>query len=453
VTLLSEIRGFFEHHASVLEGDRLVVAFSGGPDSTALLWGLKQVAPDLGIQLHAIHIDHELDGDSHCRAALAQGLCTDLKVASTFLHHPIHECSAPGESLEVAARRIRYHVLETQRRKLGAAYIVTAHHADDQVETILIRLLYGTGIEGLAGIQPCQNQVVRPLLRLRRWEVHQALVHTGLECVQDPTNFHFGHARNRVRHLLLPNLLAREPGLDDLLAKLARTAYGSRSAVEGRLRQQLKVQRTQTGGSIERRALVSLPAALWPFALALVHRWVGIPYPPSTAARLELERQLRSSHRVGVDCGGGWRWQSQGDQLTLSKPPPSVPGFAYTVEAPGECEIPELALRFRIRRGAVDAWMFRPSSRRAGFDLPIGPGDRVIVRSRRAGDRIRPFGCQYTRRLKDVLIDRRVPRQERGRLPLLEVDSRLVWIPGVTIDDAYRVAAGGRAWIAELESI
>jgi len=138
--------------------------------------------------------------------------------------------------------------------------------------------------------------------------------------------------------------------------------------------------------------------------------------------------------------------------LTLAKPPPSRPGFAYTVEAPGECEIPELALRFRIRRGAVDAWMFRPSSRRAGLDLPIVPGARVIVRSRREGDRIRPFGCQYTRRLKDVLIDRRVPRQDRGRIPLLEVDSRLAWIPGVTVEDAFRVKPGGHVWIAELES-
>ena len=97
--------------------------------------------------------------------------------------------------------------------------------------------------------------------------------------------------------------------------------------------------------------------------------------------------------------------------------------------------------------------MFRPSSHRAGLDLPIGPGDCVTVRSRREGDRIRPFGCQHTRRLKDVLIDRRVPRLERGRLPLLEVESRLAWIPGVTIDDSFRIGDKGRAWIAELESI
>jgi tRNA(Ile)-lysidine synthetase-like protein len=252
---------------------------------------------------------------------------------------------------------------------------------------------------------------------------------------------------------LLPHLLEDHPGLDDLLLELAQAAQRCRSSVETRLRGQLGLRRTDTGGSISRPALENLPLPLWPFALALAHRAADVAYPPSAVACQELQRQIGSSTRVGVDCGGGWRWQGQGDRVTLSKPQPSRPGFAYTVEAPGECEIPELALRFRIRRGAVEAWMFRPSSGRAGLDLPIRPGDYVIVRSRREGDRIRPFGSQYTRRLKDVLIDRRVPRQDRGSIPILEVDSRLAWIPGVTIDDAFRVEPGGQVWIAELESI
>jgi len=453
VSLTSEIKRSFEHHPLVREGDRILAAFSGGPDSTALLWGLKQIAPDIGIQLHALHIDHVLDGDSSRRANLAKGICAALGVASSSQRCPVHEHSHPSESREAAARRVRYEALETHRRELGAACVVTAHHADDQIETLLIRLLYGTGIDGLAGIQPRQRHVVRPLLGLRRWELQEALTRSGLQPVQDPTNLQFDNIRNRVRHLLLPQLLEREPDLDVLLQKLAGTAQRSRSSVEIRLRKQLDVRRTETGGSMSRQALENLPAPLWPFALAIVHREAEVAYPPSAVACQELARQLGSSHRLGVDCGGGWRWQSHEDQLTLSKPPPSVPGFAYTVEAPGECEIPELALRFRIRRGAVEAWMFRPSSRRAGLDLPIGPGDRVIVRSRREGDRVRPFGCQYTRRLKDVLIDRRVPRHDRGRIPLLEVDLRLAWIPGVTVDDAFRVEAGGQAWVAELESI
>ncbi len=452
MSLLSEIRRFFEHHVAVRAGDRLLVAFSGGPDSTALLWGLKHVAPELGIELHALHIDHALDGDSSRRAALASEICAALGMESSSLRQPVHEHSLPGENREAASRRIRYEVLETQRRQLGAAYIVTAHHGDDQIETLLIRLLYGTGIEGLAGIQTRHRHVIRPLLGLRRWEIQQALAQSGLEPVQDPTNLHLGHTRNRVRHLLLPHLLAGDPGLDELLHGLARTAQRSRSSVETRLRRQIDLRRTSTGASMSQRALQNLPYPLWPFALALAHREADAAYPPSAVACQELRRQLGYAARVGVDCGGGWRWQSQGQQLTLAKPPPSRPGFAYTVEVPGECEIPELALRFRIRRGAVDAWMFRPSSRRAGLDLPIAPGARVIVRSRREGDRIRPFGCQYTRRLKDVLIDRRVPRQDRGRIPLLEVDSRLAWIPGVTVDEAFRVEPGGQVWIAELES-
>ena len=411
------------------------------------------MAPELGLRLSAVHVDHGLDRDSTRRAIAARQICFELGIDLSILHLSAAEVSPTIENLEMVARQIRYRELESARQRLGADYIVTAHHADDQAETVLIRLLYGTGIEGLAGIQPLQDRLLRPLLHISRHELRKELDKAGIRPVRDPTNFELQTTRNRVRHLMLPDLCEEEPGLIPRLSQLASSAFNCRAVLEQKLKRELAFHKTSTGGSIDMSSLKLLPPALWPFALSMVHRQEGVPYPPSSAARRELLRQLDSSAHIGVDCGHGWRWQNAGGRLTLSQPPPSVPGFAYTVEAPGECEIPELALKFRIRRGAVDTWMFRPSSRRAGLDLPIEPGDFVVVRNRRIGDRVRPLGCRYTRRLKDLLIDRRVPRLERDRLPLLEVDSRLAWIPGVTVGEAYRVTRGKRAWIAELESI
>ena len=272
--------------------------------------------------------------------------------------------------------------------------------------------------------------------------------------VEDPTNHHLGIVRNRIRQLIWPELRVADPDLADRLQALATTAMGARKAIENRLQHRFRLHQTETGIAFNRRALLSLSTELWPFAMARVHRGAGVPYPPSTASRHELARQLHLDGRIGCDCGSGWRWESRGELIGLvQQPTPTTPSFAYTVEAPGECAIPELSLRFRIRRGAVDAWMFRHSSRRAGLALPLEPGERVVVRNRRPGDRVRPLGCQYTRRLKDILIDRRVPRCERSRLPLLEVGSRLAWVPGVTIDDTYRVETGREVWIAELESL
>ena len=451
--LLSEIKDFFTGLPTSVEGDRIVVAFSGGPDSTALLWGLRQASPELGIAVHAVHIHQGWDRDSRRRAQRARQLSAELGIDFSIQESLIDPRSTTDQGLEATARQIRYRELERQRRRLAASYVITGHHADDQIETVLIRILFGTGIDGLAGIRARHGRVLRPLLGLRRRDLAEALAQTDLDPVLDPTNDLLDRTRNRVRHQLLPHLLEEEPGIEESLPRLSRSAARARQTIAEILCQHLQLQCDPCGVSLERRALEELPQPLWAFALAAAHRLAGIRYPASSAARRELRRQLATDSPVGVDCGAGWRWQSHGRRLTLAKPSPSVPGFAYTVRAPGECEIPELAIRFRIRRGAVDTWMFRPSSHRAGLDLPLRPGSSVVVRSRRAGDRFRPLGCLYTRRLKDVLIDRQVPRQERDRLPLLEVDSRLAWIPGVTIDDACRVETAGRVWIAELESI
>lgn len=145
------------------------------------------------------------------------------------------------------------------------------------------------------------------------------------------------------------------------------------------------------------------------------------------------------------------RWESDGELIKLCREPPPPRPFAYTLRVPGECRIPELSLRFRLRRAPVEPWMFRNSGRRAGLRLPVRAGDRVEVRSRRPGDRLRPFGSDYSRRLKDLLIDRRVPRRERDRMPLLVVGAELAWIPGVTINQDFRLGSERLAWLAELE--
>ncbi len=453
MSLQPEILKFFDSHQISLSGSRFLVAFSGGPDSTALLWALHQLAPGLGAELHAIHIDHALDDDSDRRAARATEICQQIGVESTVLRRRLDKDFVTARGKEAAAREFRYQALESERRRLAARFTLTAHHADDQIETLFIRILHGTGIEGLAGIQPRQGCVVRPLLELRRCDLAQSLDGSGLEPVRDPTNHHLGTLRNRVRHLLIPQMTGHDAGLAESMTRLARSAAACRARLEARLGERLPIRKSAQEITLQRSALEDLPQSLWPLALSRIHRTAGVPYPPSTTARQELARQVRCRSRIGVDCGGGWRWEGRGEQLVLTRASPSTPGFAYTVEAPGECEIRELGLRFRLRQGEADDWMYRPSKHRAGLDLPIGAGSTVVVRSRREGDRVQPFGCSYTRRLKDVLIDARVPRQERSRLPLLEVNSRLAWVPGVTIDETFRVEPGIRVWIAELESI
>ncbi|TNF71649.1 MAG: tRNA lysidine(34) synthetase TilS [Acidobacteria bacterium] len=451
MTILETLGHFFRTTAPVSAGDRLLVAFSGGTDSTALLWGAAQYGRDRGLEVRAHHLDHGLDPSSSHRAEAARRLSEQVGVpfASTRLEVPRHR--AVGESLEEASRRLRYRQLEAERRELGARYILTAHHADDQIETVLLRLLFGSGIDGLSGISPRLGHIARPFLDLTRAELRRTVEIAGLRPLDDPSNSDMGIPRNRIRHRLLPHLQGGDPQLGASLLRLAAAARRGRRAIETRLASRLRPRVGAETVEVRRRDLEMLPEPLWPHALAMLHRQAGSDYPPTASARRDLYRQCRESTRVGCDCGDGWRWESRGELLRLGRPAPPTPAFAYTFEVPGEHWIPELELKVLLRRGEVADWMFQNAPQRAGLALPLRAGERVMVRNRRPGDRIQPLGFPCSRRLKGLLMDRGVPRDMRDRLPLLLVDDRLAWIPGIAIDNAFQVSPGDRAWIAEIE--
>ncbi len=457
MSLLDILDTFFRDEAPLARGEGVVVAFSGGPDSTALLWGMSGLAAERGFRLTAAHLDHAGDPGSAARAEAAARLAARLGVhLVTERREPGGLPGARGDSPEAAGRRARYEFLERTRAGLGARWIATAHHRDDQAETVLLRLLFGSGLEGLAGVRPVHGAVVRPLLALPRSALLAAVAAAGLAPVDDPTNRDHAVPRNRVRHRLLPALAVDDPEIAERLARLASRARGAAAAVDRQLSDRLAemaIPGKDGGIAIDRGALESLPSALWPFALAWLHRRAGASYPASEAARAELLRQLSHGRRAACDCGDGWRWEATGDRLLLRRPDGArerVRDFTYTLQVPGELEIPEIAVRVRLSRSAVEPWMFSGSADRAGLALPLTEGDLVTIRNRRPGDRIHPLGGSGSRRLKEVLIDRRVPRHVRERLPLLVVGERIAWAPGVTIDQRFRLAGEATAWVAEV---
>ena len=438
---------FFSDVRPVDARDTLLVAFSGGPDSTALLWGLDRLD---GPRVEAAHVDHALDAGSGDRAMRARRTCARLGIPLTLEEHPVPPARIAHRGLEHAARVVRYGALEEIRRRRRARYLVTAHHRDDQVETVLLRLLAGSGWQGLAGIPATRDPIVRPLLRLSRRELARALSGSGLETVDDPTNRDLELRRNRLRRALLPRLEQAEPGVGESCLRVAHAAARARRALDRRLGRRLEPSVQERGASLDLERLERLPPALLPAAAALLHRRAGAAYPPSLAAVGELDRQLRAGRGIGGDCGDGWRWQRRGRRLHLTRVAAPPARFTYTVEVPGEVDLTEVSLRLRLGRSPVDAWMFRGSPTRTALGAALRRGERMTVRNRRPGDRIRPLGCHYSRRLKDVLIDKRIPRAERDRIPLLCIGDEIVWVPGVTIGDRFRLRDEPEAWVAEL---
>lgn len=470
------------------------------------------------MEIIAAHLDHGLDPDSAERAHRAVRLARQIGVEAIVELLDID--ATEGGGIEAAARAARYHFLEQLRRRLGARYVLTAHHRDDQAETIVLRLRQGSGLLGLAGVQLRRGPLVRPLLGCSRQQLAAWLTRTApdLQPLTDPTNFDLSRPRNLIRHHMLPHLDYRAGAVQDRyqagtvqdrpgdtpglrLARLARRLQSLRPALEEQLLDHLDCQaampeRARPGDlSVDARSLLALPDALRPLALAALHRRAGAVYPASAAALGELERQLsaapalsRRSPRVGCDCGEGWSWHLHDGRLHLVQQaagghaPAALSFFSYTTSVPGSLAVPWLSLQLRLRRGSPDEWLRcreqgavvarldggvdavtllttepEPDSgnlvrARAFLELPIADGAEVTVRNRRAGDRLQPLGCSYQRRLKEILIDRRVPRELRNSLPLLCVEGQVAWVPTVTLDHRFRVTGERTLWIAEWTS-
>ena len=433
-----------------------LVAFSGGPDSLALAVGLRTLSRDRSgaPRIELLHIDHRIDSGSRDRAEAARVLAERLELPFRLVHRDVRATLGAGENLEAAARRVRYDALEEVRASLGADRILTAHHADDQAETVLLRLRAGSSLVGLSGIRERRGPLWRPLLDLRRHELATLVATFGHEPLIDPTNRDLARDRNRLRHLLLPALEAREPGLTDRLACLAAAAARSRTALERRVRDLVDLRFEPGAVTLDLAALVGLPPAVAILALRTAEADAGFDLPSSTAALRERWRQLKRGGAAKPRPGAVDRWSIRPDgRLSIPAPEDPFAGrpapFSYTLSVPGEVEIPELGGRIRLGWCPVEEWMSRGEADRAALAVPPPGSGRWEIRNRRPGDRLHPLGGPGMRRLKDLLIDRKVPRDRRDRIPLLLLDGANAWVPGVTIAEEFRLRGEREALVAE----
>jgi tRNA(Ile)-lysidine synthase len=389
---------------------------------------LVRLAPREGFRLVAAHLDHGLRPDSGEDAAFCGERCRDWGIPLRTDRADVRgRARRDHAGLEDAARRERYAFLRRVKDGEGARWIAVAHTRDDQAETLLLRLLRGSGRAGLSAMRPRQGDLVRPLLGVSRDAVRRHLRSRGLSWREDPTNADLTFARNRVRNELLPLLEARfNP---KLRATLARTA--SLLADESALLEDLadglwsRAGRFVEGVAVLRRAeLTRAPRAL---ARLVVRR--ALAAGGGRAGAEHVERLLDLASREGssgrnLPLPGGREAQVVFDELRIGPRPPALAApFALPLHVPGQVELPD-------GRVVVAESAAGPAVSNGETAVVAAPedGSTLVVRTRRPGDRVRFHGREVS--LKRYLMERRVAASERAGLPLVAAGSEVLFVPG-----------------------
>ena len=414
----------------VSEGDRIVVGLSGGVDSVVLLDTLARLAPRFGFRLAAVHVNHQLSSNAARWAAFCRALCRargiPLKVANVAVPR--------GNSVEAAARAARYEAF----RALRAEYIALAHNQDDQAETLLLQLLRGAGVRGVAGMPKVRIKdqaagvdrvpgILRPLLDVPRSEIEAQARACGLEWVEDESNAHTYYMRNFLRHDVFPVIERRYPGYR---ATLARAARHFADAAE--LLDQLAAQ--DAAGHILEGALSvdSLRALAPPRARNLLRHFLALHALGMPAERLDeaLRQVLIAKHdaRVLIELDGARLRRFEG-RLHVVREAGPLPRLDLEWHGEREVALPELGGVLELARG-----------RAGGISLARLRGRTVTIGVRRGGERFKPDCRRPRRSLKNLLQEARIPPWQRERTPLIFCDGELVWAAGLGVDCSYRSA-------------
>ncbi len=382
----------------------MLVALSAGPDSTALLAAMAALR-DAGeiAAVAAVHVDHGLRPGGAEDAACAAEACSRLGVPFESVRVEV----GPG-NVQAAARRARYDALADAARRAGATRIATGHTRTDQAETVLLRLVRGTGALGLSAIPPRRGTIVRPLIDRGREEGIAYLGAVGLRWREDPTNATPRFTRNRLRLALWPALTALAPAVERALARAADLARDDERALARRARDV-----AGDGASVDLRAIAGEHLAVRRRVVRRMWRNAGGSAAALQAKHVDAVLALARRARPGrVSLPGRLEGRARYGLLEIGvRPGVAAPIAAIEVPGPGRYTIPGL--------GDVEV----RASRSASVPWPLA------LRTRRPGDRFRPEGGRGTKKLKSWLIDRKVPREARDALLVVASGTKVLALP------------------------
>jgi len=493
---------FIQEHQLLSGGQPLLVAVSGGPDSVCLLRILIELQDELGVKLHVAHLNHQLRGtEAEADAQYVSDIANRLGIPATVESRDVKGYQAQQHiSLEEAAREVRYTFLAQVAESIGASQVVVGHTTDDHIETILMHLIRGTGTRGLRGLQPMVTwqfsgrslTIVRPLLSVSREETASYCHHYQLMPRIDASNLLLSPLRNKIRHQLLPLLRSYNPRIADALLRTARIAGDDLAFLDGEVSRVWSevAQGQENVITLDKERFLELPPALQRHLLRTsIEKLLGNLKDIETRHIEEIMDALTKPAGKRLSLPGSLIFSVEYSRYLIGSDPAALSPFPrldaeFTLKVPGETELPgwhveattinleQMAGRGKSE-GASAPWEATtslikgsvkgrspftnysspsPSKERgtkgvrsidnlftAYLDLDKTGGE-LVVRTRRRGDRFQPLGMSQPKKLGEFMIDARIPRAWRGRIPIVCSPRQILWVVGWHIDERVKVA-------------
>jgi len=485
--VMGQVKDSLLRHGHLTTGEMIILGVSGGPDSLCLLHVMKRLAPVLQIVLHVGHLDHGIRGqEAEQDARYVADICSAWDIPCTIERSDVPSMALDkGLALEEAARRARYAFLANLARRMGSGTVAVAHNADDQVETVLMHLLRGSGLAGLRGMRPMswvdemrlvdgvaqghRVRLLRPLLYVPRAEIEAYCQIYGLQPRYDRSNLDLTYYRNRLRHELIPVLQTYNPNIRQILRRTAEVVaadydllrlqleeawvrvvtedHSSRSGQERSISYDLAALRGLPVGlqrSLLREGIHRLRRSLrninWVHidnaieVLQRGHTGAAATLPQGLALTMGYDRAiLADAGSIALDPCRPHLWKEP-----LAIPVGGEVTLARVFEAPpqGEDWILQTALYDR------DALSTSPEDNRDPYTAYLDADclqSPLFLRTRREGDVLYPLGLGHRQKLRDFMVNEKIPRSDRAWLPLLVCGDEIVWVVGWRIDARYAI--------------
>ncbi|RJE83585.1 tRNA lysidine(34) synthetase TilS [Paenibacillus sp. 1011MAR3C5] len=454
-------------HSMWEKGDTILVAVSGGPDSMALLHMLQGLTAEQGIKLVAAHVNHGFRAEeSAFELEVVQSIAESLGVPCETIVMDLPSYIEENRlNLQAAARQKRYEFLYRTALQYGASRIALAHHADDQAETVLMRLIRGAGLSGLSGMSSVRReknvQLIRPLLRMNKSDLLRYCEEHEIPYCVDSSNLARYYFRNTIRLDVIPYLMQFNPQLPQSLQRLAEVAGAEDEWMEQQASEWFSriVRCGERECQVECRELSSLHVALQRRLIKLILNYLSQDTENITYGAVETMRQAASSHAPAtwrMDAAGGiqclreygvMRWVHTNARQDMAG------GYDYVIEQGSDERIEAAPSGWSFQLEWLETAAEKPSSRMEAYFDVAGLVFPLHVRNRVPGDRIHVLGLNGSKKVQDMFVDEKVPPSRRELYPLLsDGDGKLLWIPGIR-RSAHALPGSGSAQVLRITAL